>query len=62
MFASKVGVKQGYILSPTLFSIYLNDMVKIFDVTCDQTLIDNNIIYCLMYADDVILISESANG
>lgn len=37
-------------------------MVKIFDVTCDPTLIDNKRIYCLMYADDVILISESANG
>jgi hypothetical protein len=62
MFSSKVGVKQGCILSPTLFSIYLNDMVKIVDVTCDPTLIDNKIISCLMYADDVILISESANG
>jgi hypothetical protein len=30
MFSSKVGVKQGCILSPTHFSIYLNDMVKIY--------------------------------
>jgi hypothetical protein len=37
-------------------------MVKIFDVTCDPTLIDNKKISCLMYADDVILISESAYG
>jgi hypothetical protein len=62
MFSSKVGVKQGCILIPTLFSIYLNDMVKIFDVTCDPTLIDNKRISCLKYADGVILISESANG
>jgi hypothetical protein len=31
MFSSKVGVKRGCILRPTLFSIYLNDMVKIFE-------------------------------
>jgi hypothetical protein len=43
-------------LEPTLFSIYLNDMVKIFDVTCDPTLIDNKRISCLMYADDVRLL------
>jgi hypothetical protein len=37
MFSSKVGVKQRCILSGTLFSIYLNVMVKIFGVTCDPT-------------------------
>jgi hypothetical protein len=49
MFSSKVGVKQGCILSPTLFSIYLNVMVKIFDVTCDSTLIDDDFTRFIKY-------------
>lgn len=62
MFSSKIGVKQGCILSPTLFSIYLNDMTKIFDYSCDPVTIDGVKVSSLLYADDIVLISESEKG
>jgi hypothetical protein len=61
-FSSKIGIKQGCIIIPTLFSLYLNDMVKIFDKICDPITINNIKVSCLMYADDIVLISQSAKG
>ena len=53
-------MKQGCLLSPTLFSIYLNDLNDCFDHLCDPIKIHNNSISSLLYADDIVLISNSA--
>jgi hypothetical protein len=37
-------------------------MVKIFENICDPITINNIKVSCLMYADDIVLISESAKG
>lgn len=62
MFQSKIGVKQGCILSPTLFSLYINDLSTLFDETCEPVTLHNTQLSCLMYADDLVLISQSSVG
>jgi hypothetical protein len=61
-FQTTVGVKQGCILSPLFFNIFLSDLPNIFDLSCDPVNINNLPISCLMYADDMIILSESSTG
>ena len=61
-FSTKSGVKQGCILSQTLFSLFINDLNRIFDEKCDQVLIGERLLSCLMFADDIVLLSKSVEG
>jgi hypothetical protein len=57
------GLQQGGVLSPMLFSIYMHDLPDIFlDDKCMPMSLNNCKIGCLMYADDIVLLSESAEG
>lgn len=55
-FSTKTGVKQGCILSPTLFSLFINDLKHYFDESCDPVKIGERLLSCLMYADDIVLL------
>ena len=55
LLSPKSGVKQGCILSSTLFSLFINDLKHSFDESCDQVQIGDRLISCLMYADDIII-------
>ena len=61
-FTSKIGVRQGDILSPNLFKIFINDLPNYFDETPDPVLVNNRKISCLLYADDVVIMSTSHDG
>jgi hypothetical protein len=53
------GVRQGDTLSPTLFAMYINDLVKeINDLDCGISL-GNTKIGILLYADDVVLVAPN---
>ena len=45
-----------------LFNIFLSDLPNIFDSECDPVQLNNSFLHCLMYADDLVILSESSNG
>ena len=57
-FPSIKGVKQGCILCNILFNLFMNDLPGYVN-NATQLFIINEQINCLMYADDVLLLSES---
>jgi hypothetical protein len=59
---SKFGLKQGGILSPILFNLYIDDMKYIFDDTCDPVMCLSEPLSHLLYADDLMLISTTEIG
>lgn len=61
-FSSNIGVRQGDNLSPTLFKIFINDLVNCFDGTCKPVVLNSINLNCLLYADDLVLISETPDG
>ena len=58
-FPVNQGLKQGCVLSPTMFSIYVNDLAEMINnLGCGVT-VDQYNMAILMYADDIVLLSES---
>ena len=58
-FPSDIGVRQGDVLSPTLFSLFVNDLAnEIKQLQCGVKLDDMDI-SILLYADDIVLIAEN---
>ena len=59
LFKSRIGVRQGDNLSPTLFNIFVNDIPDLFKLDCSPPKIGDLSIPCLLYADDLVILSES---
>ena len=54
-FTPLVGEWQGCNLSPTLINVFINDIVDLFDSTCDPLIMGECKINCLLSADDYSL-------
>ena len=61
-FTTTISVKQGCVLSPLLFNLYIDKISDIFDQSCSPVKINNKDLNCLLWADDLLLVSESAQG
>ena len=61
-FLSRVGVKQGCVLSPLLFNMFISDLPDIFTADCDPVTVNSLSTNSLLFADDLVMLSESAEG
>jgi hypothetical protein len=63
-FPSKVGLKQGCNLSPILFNLFINDLIDELNAnnSVDAPKLCELQVSCLLYADDLVLISKSHSG
>ena len=61
-FTTTAGVKQGCVLSPILFNLFVNKLPLCYTDDCDLVHLGNESINCLMWADDCVVLSKSAKG
>jgi hypothetical protein len=62
-FKSEVGIRQGDNLSPNLFKIIMDDLPRVLELAnFNPVSLNNSPITCLMYADDIVLLSKSPEG
>ena len=62
-FTCFAGVKQGCMMSPTLFNFYLSDLPKFLNTTSSTDIVlGGRSISCLLYADDLVIFSRSAKN
>ena len=61
-FLTTIGVKQGCVFSPILFNIFIDKINEIFDETCAPVKINNLDLNCLIWADNLVIFSQTAEG
>ena len=61
-FTTTVGVLQGEVNSPLLFNLFVNKIADIFDQSCDPVQINDTDQNFLLWADDLLVVSQSASG
>ena len=58
-----VGLREGCVLSPLLFAIYINDIVGEMEKGWGAGVrVGRARLRCLLFADDIVIVDESAEG
>ena len=59
-FTVKCGLKQGCLLSPVLFNLYINDLAdKVRALGSGVSVLEGETVSILLYADDIVLLAEN---
>lgn len=58
-FSLSAGVQQGGVLSPVLFNVYVNSIIQNLQMSKYGCVIGSQFLGCIMYADDLVLLSPS---
>ena len=61
-FTTTIGLLQGEVNSPLLFNLFVNYISDVFDESCDPVQINGTDQSCLLWADDLFVVSQSAEG
>ena len=61
-FRTNMGVRQGCVLSPTLFNIFLSDIQNYLSIQGENPSLSNQDISSLLWADDILIFSTSEKG
>ena len=62
-FCVRNGTKQGCNFSPSLFNLYINDLISIINKSnCNPVRLADKFLSVLLYADDIVLLSENRKG
>ena len=59
---TSIGLKQGCGISPLLFNLFIDKITTIFDQTCDPVSLGGEDLSCLLWADDLVLLSSTPGG
>ena len=63
LFSCNKEIRQGDGLSPVLFSLFMNALPKYFkENKCPGVMLGNQSLNCLVYADNLLVISPSPEG
>ena len=62
LFAVLCGVRQGGVLSPALFALYVDDLVSQLRDSGYGIHVGSLFVGCVLYADDIVLLSASCDG
>ncbi len=61
VFRTHAGVRQGGVLSPLLFSLYIEDIVVELKRQKKGCMVNKIYLGCVLYADDILLLSQSVS-